>query len=335
MNESNFYNLVEENNSLKIGTIVNINYASTKNPQSSPFPTYRVCVKEKMNGTLVDTFYDNCALADIFGSGPDFLDYSFRINNNNLFNDGTSTPGPDDLLGSVVLLQCVNGLTSQGVIVGAIRNYRSVTKPGYQIITPDDYPYLNFSFNGVDFGINKLGEMVITRKGPNNSAGTYLTKVGDSSIDSTAANSFVKIDVAGNITLNAGQNETSTSTNNTPSLQLMKDGNIFISSGQQNDSQTTANNYINIMPNGDIKIQINKGSGLTLTNKDSDSTMIVGDGSVHAAIAEEVNKLYNQVKQYLDSHTHPSSLGPTGAPLLPSPDYNTAIQSNKLKFPSG
>jgi hypothetical protein len=62
--------------------------------------------------------------------------------------------------------------------------------------------------------------------------------------------------------------------------------------------------------------------------------MTVGDGTVSVAIAEALQEyINNTVKVWLDTHTHPTGVGPSGPPPTPITGYDTAITSSKVKIP--
>ena len=61
------------------------------------------------------------------------------------------------------------------------------------------------------------------------------------------------------------------------------------------------------------KVEIEE-SGKIIINAGSGSTIELGEGAVDKAI------LGTAFKTYFDTHTHPTGVGPSGAPINPMPD---------------
>jgi hypothetical protein len=105
-----------------------------------------------------------------------------------------------------------------------------------------------------------------------------------------------------------------------------------------NESITIKNEHatITIDPSdGTIEAKIDSGASLKIQNSDSDTEMTVGDGTVSVAIAEALQTyINNTVKVWLDTHTHPTGVGPSGPPPTPITGYDTAITSSKVKIPN-
>jgi hypothetical protein len=112
-------------------------------------------------------------------------------------------------------------------------------------------------------------------------------------------------------------------------------------------------------------LRLDNGSALTVTDKDGNAVLQLGDGAVKATREDLLNTLWGQLKTYLDAHTHPeialrAALGVAGAdptllslaplaaaalaaasgslptpPAAPSPSWDSSVGSNKLTFPAG
>lgn len=89
-------------------------------------------------------------------------------------------------------------------------------------------------------------------------------------------------------------------------------------------------------------LDIDGGPTLELDLKDADATLKLGDGAVHAAIAETLQTFWdNNVKTTLETwggpsgHLHSTGVGPSGppTPALTIPAFDVAIISSKLSFP--
>jgi hypothetical protein len=86
-----------------------------------------------------------------------------------------------------------------------------------------------------------------------------------------------------------------------------------------------------------MELKLN-GATLKLEGADADAIMTVGDGTKHVAIVEALQELWTQTKTKVDlhdQHIHPTSMGPSGPPnpLIQMPDWNSAINSTKIKIP--
>lgn len=77
------------------------------------------------------------------------------------------------------------------------------------------------------------------------------------------------------------------------------------------------------------------GASLKITGKNGDTVSLFGNAGVKAAIADHLEVLWNNLKTWLTSHTHPTGMGPSGPPSSPPPAWDSNINSNKLKFPDG
>lgn len=116
-----------------------------------------------------------------------------------------------------------------------------------------------------------------------------------------------------------------------------------------------------ILDSGKFTANVGGGASVLVEGSDGGATTTLGDGAVHAMIAEEHEKWWNDtIKPYIDEkhneHKHP--VGKVIIPLIPLdegsvtpdpdgdpneppidtiavPSYDSAITSNKLTFPSG
>jgi hypothetical protein len=87
----------------------------------------------------------------------------------------------------------------------------------------------------------------------------------------------------------------------------------------------------------DAKVIINleAGASLEVAKADAGATLTIGNGAVHAAIAEHVQALWDQFKLKYDAHVHATGTGPSGKPVgFEAPAWNAAVNnSDKLSFP--
>lgn len=109
-----------------------------------------------------------------------------------------------------------------------------------------------------------------------------------------------------------------------------------VQQGDGTDSDTASTKLV--LENGKITIVNNGGAGLVVQNSGSAAQMVLGDGAVHAAIAEHMQTLWGQLVTYLTSATVLTALGPS-APIPvtsgPPPAWLASIKSNKSSLPDG
>lgn len=92
---------------------------------------------------------------------------------------------------------------------------------------------------------------------------------------------------------------------------------------------------------GIVSVAIEDGPTLALHANGSDTTAKIGDGTMHVAIAEHLQALYESMKATTEAtfngHVHPSAMGPTGppAPPLSMPAWDPTINSTKVSLPDG
>ena len=101
---------------------------------------------------------------------------------------------------------------------------------------------------------------------------------------------------------------------------------------------TVGNVTVKLPTASKLTVQIDGGASLELDLKDAAAKLKLGDGAVHAAIAETLKTfLDTTLKAWLTAHTHPTGVGPSGppSPAPAYPVYNDAITSTKLAFPNG
>jgi hypothetical protein len=379
-NDSDSYsNTVNNNHSLKIGQVIDVIFPEgggvlengqpdPKQPPLPPFPLYTVLVSEKVGDTLVSIPFSNCILRDMFGSVPDFLEYSLRKSNYSINSSSTSnrinvpgvtgslkslgannSPSGNGLLGANVVIECINGSTFNAIILGAVRTYNQC---GYgQTYTPVNAHtgnYLNFAFNGITAQINDDGELNLQRIGPTDDNGSILDKnfLGVE-YPKNNTGTLININKAGDLNISTGTNDTDKDGNNnnfTPNILLEKTGKITISSGQGDASQEQGSptNSVVIDTDGSITVTIQAGTNLKLQGHQDDATLTLGSGMYPVAIATMLKNLYNQlsfqIASAFDGHVHTvASFGPSGPPTpfasMSLPNWDPTIESASTKVP--
>lgn len=115
-------------------------------------------------------------------------------------------------------------------------------------------------------------------------------------------------------------------------------GGEFSDDGSEVPAQDAAHGNVIIRVGDDntVTVQVGGGATLLLTGKDGATTMQLGDGARHVAVVEELQALYGVLKTWLETHVHPTGVGPSGPPaVLPAPDWDPAINSSKVSIPEG
>lgn len=131
--------------------------------------------------------YQRCRLQTTFGGLLDKCIWTPRVQVKN--KDGTiKEPGTN------VLVECGNGISNHGIIIGATEP-KGVAEQSQDF---KDAPRLSWQFNGVDAVINKDGELVLTRKGPTTSEGKPVNK------DDKKVNASVTLDKDGQVIFKTG-----------------------------------------------------------------------------------------------------------------------------------
>jgi hypothetical protein len=160
------------NTSLKVGIVKTVIYPNDSNNQEKKAPEYDVMVfqQDKDKGVIPIT-YRNCVTMDMFGGISDFFEFVKGEPTNKTSMD----LGLDD--GSYVLLLCIDGTATRGVIIGALPHHnRKSTLPQQKA------KQLTGEYNGLRISINDNGELTMTFKGKTDSKGIPTTKVGGSQI---------------------------------------------------------------------------------------------------------------------------------------------------------
>jgi phage baseplate assembly protein gpV len=155
---------------------------------------YQVFVSHRANGTAVTKMYEHCFLGDRFGSLADFIRFTLRADPT--AKRKSTTPG----VGAKVLIACINGESTNPVIICGIPDAGRDADPDPD---PDqDGHHLEAEFNGLNFDVNKDGELTITFGGATNADGTMADGVDDKAVGTTVSitkdGNFTVADVDGN-----------------------------------------------------------------------------------------------------------------------------------------
>lgn len=194
----NFDKFVNNNVSLKIGQIIDVNYPSEENGFKTV--TYNVIINEKSDSYNQFVLY-NCQLMDKFGGLADFATYTLRNNSKDITGITQGKVESKDLLGSYVLVGLINGSASTPLILGGLPFVNIPDGSERKVPSEEDGHNLKFVFNGINVEINKDGELIATKNGPTKADGTLDTEQDGGTEEQKG--SCVKIDKDGTITLSA------------------------------------------------------------------------------------------------------------------------------------
>ena len=160
------------NTALRMGVVKNVSYPDDKTNLEKSAPEYDVLVfQQDSDKGVIPITYRNCVTMDMFGGVSDFFE----------FVKGEPTDKTANKLdlddGSYVLLLCIDGTASRGVILGALPHHnRKSTLPKTKA------KHLEGEYNGLRIKINDDGELTMTFKGKTDTKGKPTTTTGGSQI---------------------------------------------------------------------------------------------------------------------------------------------------------
>lgn len=293
------------NLALRPGEVREIIYPDDKRSVTGRFTEYMVEVQESDgNGPGTSTRYANCIVSNLFGSFADILTFTLRADKVGDQETGIGT-------GSKVLVLCVNGKTTQGVIIGGSRDTGTETQ---RVDKKDDGHNLKFAFNGIHVGINKDGELRVEYYGATDANGDLL-----SSADSNASGS---------------------------SLVFSKDGSVkvFTAAGDQFIHLDHKNKKIDIHANkewnvtSDDTIDLTATGQMTLTAKtcsiDMDDRAFIRTAGLYVGTASDATLLGETFRRNQGQmHTTMSSTLDSLGGLISTAATNLQVAATLLKIP--
>jgi hypothetical protein len=150
-------------NELRLGQVSEVYAPTDSRNRSKKFYEYDVLMFIANKNTTSSTKMVRALAMDTFGAVADTVSYTFRK------TTAKNVPSLKFNKGSRVLVLCVNSDIHQSVIIGGY--------PNNNIVPPkeDLGHHLSFEFNGVQFNIDKDGQVTIKRRGPTNDDGTVVS----------------------------------------------------------------------------------------------------------------------------------------------------------------
>lgn len=213
-----------------------------------------ITIEQFENKGSTSILYRNCISTQGFGSIADFLEFNLRAKTTQLA-PGSPTFGNQD--GSIVLIQCLDGIGNKAVVVGNLIHPDRTTK----IQSVD--PQLAGSYNGINFAINPDGSFSIIFNGKTNNKGVPA----DSSL-----NTVLQIKPDGGFQLNNPK--------------------VSIEGSASGDLTITANGDTNITTQGKTTIT---STGDIVANTQGDANITASGNAVVQASQIELNGTAGQV----------------------------------------
>jgi len=229
---TNFYNQTFKNVALRNGIVIAVYDIEDQENISKVGPEYDVMAIEQVQNLGINTtIYKNCLRMDSFGGGADYFQAKLRSVKDT--KKTKSTGSFKNETGSIVALLCVDGVSEKALIVGGVSN------PSKQVLTKEKGIHLEGEYNGINYQINKEGELTVTFRSATNDDGTPK--------DEKAGGSFLKIDKTGSFELND---------NNKDSVRIDKTKQtITLNSEKDTILVTNANCNITSKQNTNLKVK--------------------------------------------------------------------------------
>lgn len=178
------FNRSYKNTTLRAGIIVRRYETSDKNNVSKLAPEYDVNVVEQDENLGMNCIlYRNCLSVDGLGSIADFFEKKLRTQGKyDKLNAGKDFKGQD---GAVVIMLCIDGVGSKGVILGGLHHPdRSSKLTGKEAQLKGEY-------NGINISVNEDGSTNLTFRGATDNQGKVKDKSqGNTTIDIEKDGSF-------------------------------------------------------------------------------------------------------------------------------------------------
>jgi phage gp45-like len=181
------FNKTYQNTALRVGIIVKSYPIDDSSNLNKMVPEYDVMAfeKDENRGSAIST-YKHCIAAKSLGSIADFFEMSYRkMEKNTTKSDIPTTSGQN---GSIVLLLCLNGISDNGIIIGALDH------PDRKTTLQDGNPYLQGEYNGVNIKVENDGSTSLTFRGATDNDGKI--------IDSSQGPTVMKIEKDGSYQVN-------------------------------------------------------------------------------------------------------------------------------------
>lgn len=224
----------KNNFSLKIGVIVKVYDIDDEENHYGMGPEYDVMMFEQEDNEPLNVIrYKNCIAIDKMGGIGDFHEKRYRTNQ---IDDIKEKSSQHD--GDMVLVLCIDGNAAHGIILGGVNHPARDTT-----LTKEAGVHMEGEYNGVNWQVNKDGELTITFKSASN--------IKDQKVeyqDEEAGGTFVKVDKTGSVDINDG---------NTENIKIDKP-NKTIDLNAESDISNTTNKNFNVTAKENIDMKATK-----------------------------------------------------------------------------
>lgn len=93
------------------------------------------------------------------------------------------------------------------------------------------------------------------------------------------------------------------------------------------------NVQVRLPAGANVTIEVDEGNSLEIQNSEGDTLFKIGDGAKHVAVGEPLKALYEELKLWCETHTHPTGVGPSGPSPQPAPAFDESIVSSHVSLP--
>ena len=224
------------NNSLRVGVILEIIDIEDEDNQSGLAPEYKVMTTEQnKEGSIGNVEYKNCLRLNALGGVADYFFAKLRTpeDPSKVKNSGSLK----DQVGSIVLVMCLDGNSEKGIILG------SLDHPEGEKLTKEKGHHLEGEFNGLNWQINKDGALTITFNSATDAKGKASNE--------EAQGSNVKIEKDGSIDISDGNTESVRFDKTNKTVDIKSENAVSISSNLK-DISLNAGESLNIMTKKDM-----------------------------------------------------------------------------------
>lgn len=230
------------NLALRTGIVLAVYDIEDEQNVSKLGPEYDVmAIEQDASFGLNTTIYKNCIMSDGAGGVADFFQMKLRA-----VKDPKKTKAKGSFkneTGSLVKILCIDGFSEKAMIVGMVQN------PSKKVLTKEKGVHLEGEYNGVNYQVNKDGELTVTFRSATNDDGTVKNK--------DASGSFFKFDKDGSFEIND---------KNTESFRIDKKLKTIAMKAAKDISNTTDANF-NVTTKESINLKATKDLIATIDGK--------------------------------------------------------------------
>jgi len=231
-----FLSKMFDNNSLRVGVVLDIIDVGDKNNQSGLAPEYRVMTAEQnKQGSISNVEYKNCLRLNALGGVADYFFTKLRKPKDSA--KVKSSGSMKDQVGSIVLLMCLDGNSEKGIILG------SLDHPSAKKLSKEHGHHMEGEFNGVNWQVNKDGALTVTFKSATEDDGTPK--------DEKAGGTVLKIEKDGSMEFNDGNTEKIRVDKTKKTIDANAENDISVASAKKNIN-VTAGESVNITAKKDL-----------------------------------------------------------------------------------